>query len=68
MIAGTKGLILMLKGIAHQILRGVNIKLKKSVLVNWRPAFFFFLNFKGSPSQEEHKTIFSGFAKSIDFV
>jgi hypothetical protein len=42
MIAGTKRLILMLKGIVHQILRGVNIKLNKSVLVNWRPAFFSF--------------------------
>jgi hypothetical protein len=28
------------------------------VLVNWRPAVFF-LNFKGTLSQEEHKTIFS---------
>jgi hypothetical protein len=28
------------------------------VLVNWRPACFFFLNFKGTPSQEELKTIF----------
>jgi hypothetical protein len=34
--------------------------LKKSVLVNWRPAQFFFSNFKGTPSQKEHKTIFSG--------
>jgi hypothetical protein len=30
------------------------------MLVNQRPAHFFFLNFKGTPSQEEHKTIFSG--------
>jgi hypothetical protein len=31
------------------------------VLVNWRPARYFFFNFKGTPPQEEHKTIFSGF-------
>ncbi len=30
------------------------------MLVNRRPAHFLFLNFKGTPSQEEHKTIFSG--------
>jgi hypothetical protein len=30
------------------------------MLVNWKPARFFFLNFKGTPLQEEHKTIFSG--------
>jgi hypothetical protein len=29
------------------------------VLVNWSPPIFF-LNFKGTPSQEEHKIIFSG--------
>jgi hypothetical protein len=28
------------------------------VLVNWRPIFVI-LNFKGKPSQEKHKTIFS---------
>jgi hypothetical protein len=30
------------KGIAQRILRGVNNKLKYSVLVNWRPAYFSF--------------------------
>jgi hypothetical protein len=30
------------------------------MLVNRRPARFLFLNFKGTPSQEEHKTSFSG--------
>jgi hypothetical protein len=49
-----------LKGIVQRILIGVNIKHKQSVLVNWRPGHFFFMNFKGTPSQEEHKTIFSG--------
>jgi hypothetical protein len=34
------------------------------MLVNWRPAWFLFY-FKGTPSQEEHKTIFSGF-KIVD--
>ncbi len=46
-----------IKGIVQQILRGVNTKLKNSVLVNWKPGHFSILNFKGTPSQEEHKTI-----------
>ncbi len=32
--------------------------LNESVLVNWS-SFILFLNFKGTPSQEEHKIIFS---------
>jgi hypothetical protein len=54
----------LVKGIVQRILRGVNIQLKQSVLVNYveaRP--FFFLNFKGTLSQEEHKTIFSGLSE-----
>jgi hypothetical protein len=47
------------KGIVQQILRGVKTRLIQSVLLNWRPIPFFFLNFEGTPSQEEHKTIFS---------
>jgi hypothetical protein len=44
--------VVKVKGIVRRILRGVNTKLEA------RP--FFFLNFKGIPSQEEHKTVFSG--------
>ncbi len=36
-----------------------------SVLVNWRLSFFF-LNFKGTPRQEEHNTLFSGLSEIID--
>ncbi len=43
--------------------------------LNWRPAFFFFLNFKETPSHEELKTIFSGLmickialSNQIDFL
>jgi hypothetical protein len=32
----------LFKSIVQRILRGVNTKLKKSVLVNWRPAQFSF--------------------------
>jgi hypothetical protein len=35
------------------------------MLVNWRPVRFSFLNFKGTPSQEEHKTIFSSLWKEV---
>jgi hypothetical protein len=45
------------------------------VLVNWRPPRFFIFYFKGTPSQEEHKTIFRGFkickmalSNQIDFL
>ncbi len=31
----------------------------RSVLINWRPVLFIF-EFKVTPSQEEHKTIFRG--------
>ncbi len=62
------------KGTVQRILRGVKTRLVRSMLVNWRPARFF-LNFKGTPSQEEHKTIFSGFkiseialSNQIDFL
>jgi hypothetical protein len=37
--------------------------LKKSVLENWRLSPFFFLSIKGTPSQEEQKTIFSGLSE-----
>jgi hypothetical protein len=47
-----------LKGIVQIIERGVETRLIRSMLVKWRPPFFF-LNFKETPSQEEHKTIFS---------
>ncbi len=55
----TYSLVYLLKGIVQRIRRGVETRLIPSVLVNWRPAHFSFLNFKGTPSQEEHKTIFS---------
>jgi hypothetical protein len=45
--------------IVQRILRGVETRLIRSVLVNWRPAQLFFLKLKGPPSQEEHKTMFS---------
>ncbi len=50
---------LNLKGIVQRILRGVKTKLIPSVLVNWRPAHFSFWYLKGTPSQEEQKTIYS---------
>ncbi len=37
-----EGRVLKLKGIVQRILRGVNTRLKKFVLVNWRPASFSF--------------------------
>jgi hypothetical protein len=43
------------KGIVQRILTGVESRLKRLVLQ------IFKLNFKRSPSREEHKTIFSGF-------
>ncbi len=48
-----------LKSIEEWILRGVETRLIRSVLVNWRPANFLFLNFKKTLSQKKHKTIFS---------
>jgi hypothetical protein len=47
------------KGIVEQILRGIETRLIWSVLVNWRPANFYFWILK-TPSQEELKIIFSG--------
>jgi hypothetical protein len=49
-----------LKGIGQRILRGVNTKLNKIRPRKLEARPFFFLNFKGTPSKEEHKTIFSG--------
>jgi hypothetical protein len=51
---------MFLIGIVQRILRGVNARLRKTVVMNWKPGNFFLSNFKGTPSQEEHKTIFSG--------
>jgi hypothetical protein len=48
----------LVKGIVQRILRGVNTKKIRPRKLEARP--FFFLNFKGTPSQEGHKTIFSG--------
>jgi hypothetical protein len=51
----------VLKGIVQRIPRGVNTKLKYIICACKLEAhLFFFLNFKGTPSQEEHKTISSG--------
>jgi hypothetical protein len=45
------------KGIVQQILRGVETRLNRFMLVTGgQPVFF---NFKGTPSQEGHQTIFS---------
>ncbi len=46
---------IFLKGIVQRILRGVVTRLIPSLQVNWRLAYF-----KETPSQEEHRTIFSG--------
>jgi hypothetical protein len=49
------------KGSVQRILRGVTTKLNQIFRprkLEARP--FLFLNFKGTPSQEEQKTIFSG--------
>ncbi len=61
------------KGIVQQILRRVNTKLKEYVLINWGTTYFFY--FKGTPSQEEPKTLFSGLkickmalSNQIDFL
>ncbi len=52
------------KGIVQRILRGVNTrvntKLKKIRPRKLETRPIFYLNFKGTPSQEEHKTIFNG--------
>jgi hypothetical protein len=47
------------KGIVQRILSRVESRLIRSMLVNWRSARFHFW-ILGTPSQEEHKTIFSG--------
>jgi hypothetical protein len=48
-----------LKGIVQRILRGrYYAQIIHAGKLEARP--FFFLNFKGTPSQEEQKTIFSG--------
>jgi hypothetical protein len=49
-----------LKGVVQQILRGVETKFNRSVLVNWRAGPFLFLYFKETTSQEAPETIFSG--------
>jgi hypothetical protein len=49
----------LVKGIVKRILRGVDGRLKQSILLNWSPGRFLILNFKGTLSQEEHKTIFN---------
>ncbi len=50
------------KGIVQRILTGVDSRYYAQIIhagkLEARP--FFFLNFKRTPSQEEHKTIFSG--------
>jgi hypothetical protein len=43
------------KGIVQRILRGFNTKLKKIRPRKLEARPFFFLNFKGTPSKEEHK-------------
>jgi hypothetical protein len=48
------------KGIVQRILSGVNTMLKIIRASKLEARLVFFLNFKGSPSQEEQKTIFSG--------
>jgi hypothetical protein len=53
----------ILKGIVQRILRGVARRLKQSELLNWRPASFSFWIFLGTPSGEEHKTVFSSLSK-----
>ncbi len=50
----------LLKSIVQRILRGVKNKLKKICAGKLEARPFFFLNFKGTPSQEKQKTIFSG--------
>ncbi len=51
-------LIFRVKGIVQRILRGVDTKL---IICTGKleARLFFFLIFKGTPSQEEHKTVFS---------
>ncbi len=62
---GVKNLYLLgdldecLKGIVQRILRRVETRLIRSMLVNWRPVHFFKFKFKGTQSQKEHETIFS---------
>ncbi len=65
---------LLIKGTVQRILRGGESRLKPSVLLNWKWQIFV-LNFKGTPSQEGHKTIFSdlkieemAFSDQIDFL
>jgi hypothetical protein len=48
-----------IKGIVQRDLTGVETRLKRSVLMNLIVAKSAFLNFKGTPSREEHKTGFS---------
>jgi hypothetical protein len=55
---GLRVVILLFKGIVQRILRGVNNQIIRPRKLEARP--FFFLNFKETPSQEEHKTIFRG--------
>jgi hypothetical protein len=50
----------LFKGIVQRILRGVNTELKKIRPHKLEARPFFFLNFKGTLSQEKHKTIFRG--------
>ncbi len=51
----------LFKDIVQRILRGVNTTLKYVFHPRKLEAQpFFVFNFKGTPSQEEHKTIFSG--------
>jgi hypothetical protein len=54
-----KLILLRLKGIAQRILSG-SILCSNNPCGKLEARLFFFLNFKGTPSQEEHKTIFSG--------
>ncbi len=51
---------ILLQDTVQRILRGLESRLKWLVRLNWWPGRFFILNFKGTPSHEEHKTIFNG--------
>ncbi len=49
-----------IKGIVQRILRGVETRVIRSLLGELEAHPFFFLNFTGTPPQDEHNTIFSG--------
>ncbi len=56
------------KGIVKPILVGVKTRLKQSLQINCRPARFYILHFKGTPSREEHKPLPLALAKFIAFL